>query len=113
MKTERLPGATSQIVPLSKSKRPSLKLVQSSLQTTAEKLIQAESEIDRLNRQLESRNSEIHRLLSRCERKNVRIEDDIEFFETGLELGVWENRVQMRRRISRLKGARDYKGSEG
>jgi len=37
--------------------------------------------------------------------------DNIEFFETGLAYGIWENRIQMRRRISRLKGAMDWEGS--
>lgn len=105
----------SQIVPLSDRglTRKARRLLPVHNISYVDKLLQTQAEMDRLKRDLGYKDSEIRRLLDRCHRKDIRLDDEIEFLETGLEFDAWENRIQMRRRISRLKGARDYKGTEG
>lgn len=49
--------------------------------------------------------------IEKCQLKDRCLQAEIEFLETGLRYGIWENRIQMKRRISHLKGARDFRGS--
>jgi len=114
-----------QIVPLSDHKppqQPKPERITPPKLTTHDKLVEALLEIDRLQRQLEITEGERnisreetaaakHQLVDACQFKDRCLADNIEFFETGLRYGVWENRIQMRRRISRLKGAQDFQGS--
>jgi len=119
-----MPNPT-QIVPLSNQKpqqQTKPKRIPAPKLTTHDKLIEAQIEIDRLQRDLEIVEGERNiaeeetraakrQLIDITQFKNAFINSDIEFFETGLDHGIWENRIQMRRRISRGKGARDYQGS--
>ena len=116
----------SQIIPLTQPKpqrlRQELRLKASPKLTTAEKLTEARIEIDQLKRDLEMREGELAQLkmstestnrqwIERCRAKDRCLNDEVEFLETGLRHGIWENRIQMKRRISHLKGARDFQGS--
>jgi len=119
------PAPSSQIIPLTDHKpqqQPKPKRIPAPKLTTHDKLIEAQIEIDRLQRDLEMIEGERNisreetkaakrQLVDVVQFKNAFINSDIEFFETGLDHGIWENRIQMRRRISRGKGARDYQGS--
>ncbi len=116
----------SQIVPLTQPKpqrlRQELRLKATPKLTTAEKLTEARIEIDQLKRDLEMREGELAQLkmshestdrqwIDRCRAKDRCLQAEVEFLETGLKYGIWENRIQMKRRISQLKGARDFQGS--
>jgi len=105
----------SQIVPLSDynpRKRRMPKHFDPPRYTTSDRLIKAQCEIERLHIELSSRDNDIRQWIDRCKTKYRCLNDEIEFLETGLNYGVWENRIQMRLRISRLKGAQDYQGSK-
>jgi len=118
----------SQIVPLSNQKpqqQPKPKRITPPKLTTHDKLVEAQIEIERLQRDLEMVEGErdiskeetkaAKRLLvDICQFKDRCFNDNIEWLETGLTQGIWtDNRIQLRRRVSRNKGARDYRGHEG
>jgi len=115
----------SQIVPLSERKprkQHKPKHLVSPKLTTGEKLLEAQIEIDRIQRDLEITLGERdiareetkaakRQLVDICQFKDRCLSDNIEWLETGLNHGIWtDNRIQLRRRVSRNKGARDYKG---
>ena len=54
--------------------------------------------------------AEIGRLLDCIHFRDRALEDEISMWETGLEMNEWESYEAVKRRISRLRGARHYRG---
>ena len=54
--------------------------------------------------------AEIERLLVCIHFRDRALEDEIAMWETGLEMGEWESYDAVKRRVSRLRGARKYRG---
>lgn len=106
----------SQIVPLSGQKprkQPKPKHLVPPRLTTNEKLVEAQCEIERIQRELLMREGEIYRLKEKCESidcqwiyqcraKDRCLNAEVEYLKTGLNHGIWESRIQMKRRISQL-----------
>ncbi len=56
--------------------------------------------------------TENRRLRDKISRLESMIEDELRMWKRGLDGGGWESREQLRRRLSRLRGAVEYEGNE-
>ena len=56
--------------------------------------------------------TENKRLLDKISRLEEMIENELRYWKRGLDFGDWENREQLKRRMSRLRGAVEYLGNE-
>jgi len=61
-------------------------------------------------RRLNALETDIRRLRDQIRFKDRVLQDEIDMWTLGLGRGEWETVGQVTRRISRLKGARDYQG---
>jgi hypothetical protein len=52
------------------------------------------------------------RLRDKIARMEEMIQEELRYWKRGLEYGDWENREQLKRRMSRLRGAVEYIGTE-
>jgi len=52
------------------------------------------------------------RLLDKISRLEEMIDNELRYWKRGMEHGEWETREQLRRRMSRLRGAVEYIGTE-
>ena len=56
--------------------------------------------------------TENKRLLDKVARMEEMIQNELRYWKRGLEFGDWETREQLKRRMSRLRGAVEYIGTE-
>ena len=56
--------------------------------------------------------TENKRLLDKISRLEEMIENELRYWKRGLDFGDWETREQLKRRMSRLRGAVEYLGNE-